>query len=120
MKRPWTIRVSAAAERDYRDILRWTAETFGQAQARTYARTLANALRDLACGPSIAGAKVRDDIGPDICTLHVARKRRRGRHLVVFRVNSATDRQIIEVLRLLHDSMDLPRHLPAANESDRP
>lgn len=123
MKQPWTIRLAAAAEQDYREILRWTVENFGRGQAKTYARTLSGALRDLTLGPSIAGARLRDDIGPGIHTLHVARKGRKGRkgrHFVVFRIDPAHGEHIIDVLRLLHDSMDLPRHLPAVNESDTP
>ncbi len=53
------------------------------------------------------GARQREDIGPGIRTLHVARKGRKGRHLVVFRVASPPNEQVIDVLRLLHDSMDL-------------
>ena len=44
------------------------------------------------------------------CTLHVARKGRKGPHFVVFRVAPSRSEQVIDVLRLLHDSMDLPRH----------
>ncbi len=118
MKRIWTIRLAAAAEQDFREILRWTVQNFGRGQARAYARTLSGALHDLARGPSIMGARRREDIGLGIHTLHVARKGRKGRHLVVFRLAPPPSEQVIDVLRLLHDSMDLPRHLPAASERD--
>ncbi len=118
MKHRWTIRLAEAAGQDYQAILRWTVENFGRAQARTYAKTLNSALQDLAQGPDVIGARLREDIGPDIHTLHVARHGRKGRHFVVFRISPSPDALIIEVLRLLHDSMDLPRHLTAANESD--
>ena len=118
MKQRWTIRLAEAAGQDYQAILRWTVENFGRAQARTYAKTLNSALQDLAQGPDVIGARLREDIGPDIHTLHVARHGRKGRHFVVFRIVPSPDTSIIEVLRLLHDSMDLPRHLTAANESD--
>jgi len=118
VKQRWTIRLAEAAGQDYQAILRWTVENFGRAQARTYAKTLNSALQDLAQGPDVIGARLREDIGPDIHTLHVARHGRKGRHFVVFRISPSPDASIIEVLRLLHDSMDLPRHLTAANESD--
>ena len=118
MKQRWTIRLAEAAGQDYQAILRWTVENFGRAQARTYAKTLNSALQDMAQGPDVIGARLREDIGPDIHTLHVARHGRKGRHFVVFRISPSPDASIIEVLRLLHDSMDLPRHLPAANETD--
>ncbi len=118
MNQRWTIRLAASAEQDYREILRWTVEHFGRGQAKTYAKTLSNALRDLALGPSIIGARLREDIGPGIYALHVARKGRKGRHFVVFRVDSTHGKHVIDVLRLLHDSMDLPRQLLAANEGE--
>ena len=118
MKRAWTIRLAAAAEQDFREILRWTVENFGRSQARAYARTLSTALQDLARGPSTMGARQREDIGPGIHTLHVARKGRKGRHLVVFRVAPPPSERVIDELRLLHDSMDLPRHLPGTSEPD--
>lgn len=108
----WTIRLSASAEADYREILRWTLTHFGQAQALAYAATLASALKDLTDGPMIPGAKERSDIGKGILTLHVARNGRKGRHFVMFRVGDSQGRKSIDVLRLLHDAMDLQRHLP--------
>jgi len=120
VKKHWTIRLSAIAEQDYREILRWTVANFGRVQANIYAGTLSNALRDLACGPSIPGAREREEIGPGIHTLHVARKGRKGRHFVVFRIAPTQDRQTIDVLRLLHDGMDLQCHLDAADETAGP
>lgn len=115
--RSWTVRLTAAAEADFEEILRWTVDQFGEAQARIYAGTISAALNDLAAGPTIVGARERDDILKGIFTLHVARKGRKGRHFVMFRVGCAPDREVIEVLRILHDAMDLQRHLPPAEES---
>ena len=36
----WRVRLAAAAENDFRNILGWTSERFGEAQARVYAETL--------------------------------------------------------------------------------
>ena len=112
----WAVRLAAAAEADFKEILRWTVDQFGETQARSYAETIAAALSDLAAGPTVAGARRRDDILEGIFTLHVARKGRKGRHFVMFRVARAPDREVIEVLRLLHDARDLQRHLPPAEE----
>jgi len=90
----------------------WTVKTFSEDQTNNYAETIALAIESLEGGPDILGAKVREDIEPGIRTLHVARQGRAGRHFVVFRAAGSD----IDVLRLLHDSMDLPRHLPAAND----
>ena len=114
--RGWTVRLTAAAEADFEEILRWTVDRFGEAQARIYADTISAVLNDLAAGPTVVGAKKRDDILKGLFTLHVAREGRKGRHFVMFRVGRAPDRDVIEVLRLLHHAMDLQRHLPPADE----
>lgn len=108
----WTVRLSAAAANDFRQILRWTEDHFGSVQARIYADTLSSALKALSAGPSVIGVKERSEIGTYIRTLHVARNGRKGRHFVLFRVAGARDGHVIDVLRLLHDSMDLVRHSP--------
>jgi toxin ParE1/3/4 len=68
---------------------------------------LAAALARLVRGLRIAGARSRDEIGEGLLTLHLAR---RGRHLILFRVGSETERTI-DGLRSLHDAMDLARHV---------
>lgn len=105
----WAVLPSTDADRDFTDILQWTAKTFGYRQARIYETTLLQALRALRSGPGIPGVKQRDDLGSGIRTLHIARNGRKGRHFIVFRIGN---HQTIDVLRLLHDSMDLPNHLP--------
>ncbi len=108
----WTVRLSAAAETDYRQILRWTLKNFGAKQAKDYATILTTALQALCAGPTTIGVKAREEIGAHIWTLHVARQGQKGRHFIMFRVIRLQGHQVIDVLRLLHDSMDLARHLP--------
>ena len=116
--RPWTVRLTAAAEADYQDILRWTLAHFGEAQARVYAETLSAALEALTAGPKVVGARARKDIAKGLFTLHVARSGRKGRHFVMFRIGSERGREVIEVLRLLQDAMDLQRHLTSTDASE--
>jgi toxin ParE1/3/4 len=106
-RRGWTVRLSAAAEADYDDILRWTMERFGATQAASYGELLAMAVACLERGPAIAGTQKRDEIGAGLSTLHVGR---RGRHFILFRIGTEPDRTI-DVLRILHDAMDLARHV---------
>jgi toxin ParE1/3/4 len=101
------VRLSAAAEADYDAILRWTAARFGTSQARAYGTLLSVALVRLERGPTVSGARQRDEIGPGLRTLHVGR---RGRHIILFQIGLAPDRAI-DVLRILHDAMDLVRHV---------
>ncbi len=110
--RLWSVRLTAAAQADFTEILRWTDRQFGKAQAHRYADTISAALDDLAAGPAVAGSKKRDDIQPGIVSLHVARNSRKGRHFVMFRVGRTPQGDVIDVLRILHDAMDLERHLP--------
>jgi toxin ParE1/3/4 len=114
----WGIRLTAAAEADLLGILHWTERQFGKAQERVYSQTLAAAMNDLATnGPGALGAKARDEIGKGLFTLHIARRRRKGRHFVLFRVSRGpADDPILEILRVLHDSMDLPSHIPGGIE----
>ena len=105
----WRIRLSGAAEQDFKEILKTTLETFGERQFDAYRVTLIQALAALKAGPGISGSKARDDILPELRTLRVARKGRRGRHFILYR---AAPGNIIEVSRILHERMDLARHLP--------
>nr|WP_281354736.1 type II toxin-antitoxin system RelE/ParE family toxin [Roseospira navarrensis] len=102
--------MSADARRDMDAILDWTLNRFGTEQARRYAAMVERALRALEGGPATLGVRPREDIGPGVLTLHIARGGRKGRHVVLFRV--AAETRTLDVLRLLHDSMDLPRHPP--------
>ncbi|MBI5163147.1 MAG: type II toxin-antitoxin system RelE/ParE family toxin [Magnetospirillum sp.] len=105
------IRLTAAAATDFANILRWTTAHFGTAQARLYADTISAAVAALAEGPNIPGTKPRPDIGEDVTTLHVARHGRKGRHFLLYRLAPASEVATIEVLRLLHDGMDLQGHV---------
>lgn len=104
----WKIEQTSRAKQDHAGIIRWTAEHFGLHQARIYNETLNRALAALRDGPDTLGVKQRDDLAPGILSLHVAQGGRKGRHFIVFRIR---DECCIEVLRLLHDSMDLSSHL---------
>ena len=108
----WTVRLSAAAEADYRQILRWTVANFSSVQARVYADTLSLALKALGAGPDIIGVKERPEIGRQVLTLDVARNGRKDLHFVMIWVAGGEGENLVDVLRLLHDSMDLERYLP--------
>ncbi len=109
-RRRWRVRLAAAANADLRDILRWTSAHFGETQARIYAATLTEAIEVLTDGPRVPGARERNEIAKGLMTLHVARGGRKGRHFVLYRADARSVPPVIDVLRLLHDSMDLARH----------
>jgi len=109
--RRWRVRLGAAAEIDFANVLKWTAETFGARQSRIYRDTLVQAFGELADGPEAVGSKARDEIMSGLRTLHVARRGRRGSHFLMYR---AAPNNTIEIVRILHDRMDLRRHVPTA------
>ena len=112
-ERRWRVRLGAAAEVDFANILKWTAENFGARQSRFYRDALLRAIGELAGGPDAAGSKVRDEIMSGLRTLHVARRGRRGSHFLMYRV---APNCTIEIVRILHDRMDLRRHVPFARD----
>ncbi|MBI5128090.1 MAG: type II toxin-antitoxin system RelE/ParE family toxin [Rhodopseudomonas palustris] len=112
----WRVRLGAPAEVDFANIIKWTTETFGSRRARAYRDTLIEAIGELVEGPDAVGSKARDDIMSGLRTLHVARHGRRGGHFLMYR--TAPD-GTIEIIRILHDRMDLQRHIPSDPEAIR-
>lgn len=111
IRKVWIVRLSAAAAADFQDIIDWTEEHFGPTQSNIYEQSLKDVLTALEGGTDSAGAKLRGDIGRNIYTLHMARRGRRGRHVIVLRAAKMDGRPIVDVVRILHDAMDLRRHV---------
>lgn len=105
----WTVRLTDQATQDTEDILDWTFQQFGSRQLEIYTDAINAALEVLNEGPTAVDVRWHPELGAAVATLHVARQGRKGRHLLVFRVNEPES--VVEVLRILHDSMDLSRHL---------
>ena len=108
MTRNWRVRWTAHAEADFIAIATWTVDNFGNKQAERYLSRVSSVVEALCDGPDHVLGRVRDDLAPGVRTLHARRDGRPLRHFVVYRV---VDEETIEVLRLLHDRMELPRHL---------
>lgn len=105
---PWKVRLALQVETDLQDILKWTKKQFGEKQANTYLQTITLAAQALKDGPDIPGVQRLSGIDSDARTLHVGRQGRKGRHFLVFRLGP---QKTIDVLRLLHERMDLKRHV---------
>lgn len=106
------MRVGGAADADFEAVIAWTLQRFGDVQAGVYAETLSSAVQALLDGLAQPGIKARPEIGKNLFTMHVAR---RGPHFVLFRADTDPARRQIDVLRILHDSMDLARHVPQSD-----
>jgi toxin ParE1/3/4 len=100
--------LTARAERDIRPILRFTASRWGAAQAASHRTLISAAFAELLNDPQGPTSRARDEIRPEVRTLHIGRAGRPAGHLLVYRVSAAGD---IDVLRFLHDAMELRRHL---------
>lgn len=108
-----TIRHTAAADSDLQSILEWTLESFGRPATERYSRRIGRALLDLADDPERPGSQHAVDA---LFIYHLRHSRIRGRnphvhrprHFILFR----TTRTRVEILRYLHDAMDLEQHFP--------
>ena len=93
--------LSPAAESDVNDIWDYTIERWGVRQAASYVGDIRDACAALSQGTRVSiPVKVRDAYHKAIV----------GMNMVYFR--RANDTSIV-VVRILHQSMDVERHLPA-------
>ena len=115
-------RLTAAAEADILDLLAWSQMRFGEGARRRYERLIATALRDISAAPELPGSAARPELGEGVRTWHLrgSRERARGadgvvhrpRHFLIYRPGGP-DR--IVVGRVLHDAMELERHLQSGD-----
>jgi toxin ParE1/3/4 len=102
------LRISAAAVRDIEQVLAHTLQEFGLRQYEEYKDLIRTALAEIAANPNRPTARLRPELHPNARTFHLARPGRHARHFLLYRVVG----DYVDVGRLLHDSMDLRRHLP--------
>lgn len=112
-------RFSPDAERDIQAILAWTHGQFGEQTRLRYEELLVQAILDVADEPGRIGTQERPDLAKGAKAYHLRHSRdqvsrsvgriRKPRHFLLFRV--APD-GCVEIGRVLHDSVDLVRHLP--------
>src|SRR4051812_759613 len=97
------LRLSKRAIRDIEDVLAHTLEQFGPRQQERYKVLIRDALRDIAAHPDRLPAKSRPELHREARTFHIARRGRPARHFLLYRV---LEQGVVDVGRLLHDSMD--------------
>ena len=110
-------RLSEAAQGDVLGILAWTHEQFGEAARLRYESLIVAALRDVASQPDRPGSLARTELGAGVRSWHLRLSRghvtrgvevvRRPRHFLVYRLEPG----LVVVGRVLHDAMELARHL---------
>ena len=110
-------RLSDVAQGDVLSILAWTHEQFGELARLRYESLIVAALRDVASQADRPGSLARPELGAGVRSWHLRLSRdhvkpglgvvRRPRHFLVYRSEPA----LIVVGRVLHDAMELARHL---------
>src|SRR5207302_9607059 len=92
---------------------------FGPQTLKRYGKLIATAIEQVAANPELAGSMQRPEIAERCRTYHLFFSRksagragdriRQPRHFLLYRV---TEANVVEIGRVLHDSMDLQTHLP--------
>ena len=93
------VRLSSGARRDLNGIWDYTARRWNETQAEHYVRRIATAFDDLASGSAMG--RSAEDIRPGYFKLAI------GSHFIFYRLAGP---DVIEVVRILHQRMDVDRH----------
>jgi toxin ParE1/3/4 len=111
-------RLSAAAEADIIDVLEWSETRFGPTARIRYEYLLLTALGDIAADPLRPGSLTRPELGSEVRSWHLRASRdraggpagivQRPRHFLIYRPVEA---DLIVIGRVLHDAMELERHI---------
>jgi toxin ParE1/3/4 len=114
-----TFRLSKAAQGDIVDILGWTQENFGNEARLRYLVLIVTALKDIAADSERNGSVPRPELGTGVRSYHLLHSRQRARHVsgVVHRprhflLYKVISIETIGIGRILHDAMEVARHLP--------
>jgi toxin ParE1/3/4 len=108
-------RLTHTARADIVSILAWSHEQFGAQARQRYEALIVTAIRDAASRGGDGGHTLCPELGEGVFTWHLARSRartpggrvHRPRHFLVCRRDGDT----LVIGRVLHDGMDLRRHV---------
>jgi toxin ParE1/3/4 len=111
--------IAPRARNDIASILAWTEENFGPETLRRYGTLIATAIKQVAANPELAGSSRRPELAEHCRTYHLFFSRksagragdriRHPRHFLVYRVTASN---VVEIGRVLHDSMELQSYIP--------
>ena len=113
------LRLSRDAEQDILEILAHSEENFGDVARRRYEALLFVAMNDIATDPERLGSWPRPEIADSIRSYHLVQSRnrvpsgiglvQRPRHFLLYRIAQP---ERVGVGRVLHERMDVLRHIP--------
>jgi toxin ParE1/3/4 len=110
------LEVARAAQLDIATILHWSRTEFGAEAAERYRKLLAAAITKLRSDPLPSSVRALPNLDVELRSYHLrhaakltteAGRVRRPRHFIIFRA----DAEVLQIVRVLHESMDLPRRL---------
>ncbi len=101
----WTIVLGGLAERDFSDIVDWTAENFGPREAERYADLILATIDTISENPMSRRSRAREEIGAGYRTVRLPRP---GRHFILYRKDKSNT---LLIVRILHDGMDITQHV---------
>jgi toxin ParE1/3/4 len=112
--------LARSARADLIGLLSDTEANFGEVARQRYERLVTTALRDIAAKPDRIGSVALPAFGQGVWSYHLRHSRERARtelgivqrprHLLLYR-HVRVD--LLGVGRVLHDAMDIARHLPS-------
>lgn len=110
-------RLTHAAQVDIVSILAWSHSAFGEEASRRYEALITAAIRDAAARHDVVGRTMRPELGEGVFTWHLMQSRthssggtvHRPRHFLICRY----DGEALVAGRILHDTMELRRHIAA-------
>jgi toxin ParE1/3/4 len=108
MRKSRRVSLAKAAQTDLDTIAAWTVEKFGPAQVENYIEAILDTIAELTALKSPSRSIARDEIAKGMMSLHMRKRGRRGRHFLLY--SETADE--VKVHRVLHDSMELSRHIP--------
>ncbi|WP_405219200.1 type II toxin-antitoxin system RelE/ParE family toxin [Agrococcus sp. Ld7] len=108
-------RLTHAAQVDISSILAWSHSAFGEEASRRFEALITAAIRDAAACRDAVGRTMRPELGEGVFTWHLMQSRthssggavHRPRHFLICRYDGET----LVIGRVLHDVMELRRHL---------
>jgi toxin ParE1/3/4 len=120
--------LSGPAEADFAAILERSYELGGKTGRERYEALMLSVFRKIAADPFLPGSRPSDDVHPTLRRYHAAGAKRdaashsarvrKPRHLIFYMVDEVAHRVIIH--RILHDAMDIHRHLSSLAGEDSP
>jgi toxin ParE1/3/4 len=123
LKSPYTLEVTQAAADDITDVLDYSAGQFGDIARRRYEALITTGLKDVQADPRRPTSVDRPELDQGVRIYHLRHCRRRAaaqhgevsspRHLLVYEMPSA---DVVRIIRVLHDAMELERHIPRRND----